>query len=184
MKKWLGSAQVLRWVGFIGYGILLLIGTLLITIVWPRAVPPGRFVATKTLAANRLLQPGDFTVVSGVGEPWYLKHEVEEGKAFGLGDIVTVPTMTSKPGRLPIAFPIAAAQVRSGAINAGSKGHICHGGKELAGQVEIAAVLCSAAESCVAIANVPADKAAALAAASPAAVLQTAQTACVNGDGH
>lgn len=76
-------------------------------------------------------------------------------------------------------FSVAAAIVKSGAINAGILVRVCQGTKALVEPAEVPAVLCPAAdEACVALVDIPADKANAIAAASQTLCLQAMNTPC------
>ena len=114
------------------------------------------------------MRPGD--------HPWYLKHTAKKDQKIELGDLSTFPTITEKPGKLPVAFSAGSAIVKSGAINAGISVRVCQGAKVLAESVEVQAVLCPATNGpCVALADVPADKASALTGVSQASTPATLQ---------
>jgi hypothetical protein len=164
IRRWLSSAQVLRWSFFIAYGVVLLLGNALI--VSHERGRPVSFTVERKLPANWLLQSGDLAVLPG-DHPWYLKHEAPKDQKMELGDLSTVPTITEKPGKLSVAFSVGSAMVKSGAINATTAVRVCQGPKALIESAEVQAVLCPASDApCVAFADIPADKATALAGIS------------------
>jgi hypothetical protein len=182
VMAWLTSAQVLRWGFFIAYGFALFVGVALI-LIFSRQPAPGSkderespavsFTAERELPANRLLQPGDLAALPG-GRPRYLKHMAKKDEKIEIGDLSTIPTITVKPGKLPVAFSVESAMVTSGAINAGISVHVCRGPKALVESGEVQAVLCPATdEPCIALTDIPADKASALAEASQASMPAT-----------
>ncbi len=179
MMAWLTSAQVLRWGIFIAYSIALFIGVALIFSRQPGL--PLTFTAERELPANWLLQPGDLALRPG-DHPWYLKHTAKKDQKIGLGDLSTFPIIAQRQGKLPVAFSVGSAMVKSSAINAGVSVRVCQGTKVLAESVEVQAVLCPATdEPCVALADVPADKASALTGVSQTstpATLQVVSSQC------
>ena len=101
---------------FIAYSIALFIGVALIFSRQPGL--PLTFTAERELPANWLLQPGDLALRPG-DHPWYLKHTAKKDQKIGLGDLSTFPIIAQRQGKLPVAFSVGSAMVKSSAINAG-----------------------------------------------------------------
>jgi hypothetical protein len=178
MGKLLDSAQAFRLGLFIAYGLILLVVNF---VIWHRSGHeelPISVKANTALAANRLLQAGDLRVEVGA-HPWYLKRGVAKDQTVALDDLSPMPAIIGKPGKLPVAIAVSQSSVASGELDAGAKGRICQGNKQIVEQVDVQAAFC--ATSCVAVADIPIDKAATLAAAYQAAdppILQPMSKQC------
>jgi hypothetical protein len=154
----------MRWAIFAVYGLLLFVGAAMIW--WRQPAQVTSFIADRELAANRLLLAGDLVPVTAEGTR-YLRQSVKKGQKLELDDTSPVPLLTAKPGKLAVAFSLEWEVVRSGSINAGALVRICQAGKVVLEPVEVEAVLCAALNApCIALADIPADKAGAVAGAS------------------
>lgn len=157
-----------------GYVVWLIVCAVMIYYSRQPAQPPS-FVAERDLVANRLLEAGDLALVP-TDAAQYLKHAVKKGQKLQSEDTSPFPILTGKPGKLPVAFVVDWAVVRSGAINAGVQVRICQAGKAVLEPVEVQAVVCPAVNAyCIALADTPADKASALAGAFQSSTLVNLQ---------
>lgn len=163
-----------------GYVIWLIVCAGMIYYSRQPAQPPS-FVAERDPVANRLLEPGDLKSVP-TDDAQYMKHAVKKGQKIQSDGTSSFPTLTSKLGKLPVAFSVDWAEARTGAINAGISVRVCQAGKTILEPAEVQAVICPVVNaSCIALADIPADKASALTGAfqaSPPVNLQEMSSKC------
>jgi hypothetical protein len=140
---------------FFFYGAGLLVGTAVI-LHWCAPYSVG-VVATRVLAANRLLQPGDISPTSAPGQ--YVTHLVKPGEALQPGDVSTFPHLLLSNGDLPIALPIRRQLVAQG-VNAGANVRICRANEAVFPSVPVRVLLCPPSEGeCIAIAVIASPRA-------------------------
>lgn len=136
----------MRWMILIVYSIVLLIGYA--AIMDRRAPYPAGWIATKDLAANRLLQPDDLKPQS-TGQ--YLKRARKADEPLQPGDIASFPDLAMQPGDVSLSLPLR-RELAGVELNAGSSVRLCRGGKAVAEGASIRAVLCGPADgACTAI---------------------------------
>jgi hypothetical protein len=160
-----------KWI-LIVYCAVLFVGSALILRRYP--VYPMGFVATGDLPANRLLQPGDIAPAVASGQ--YTRKPIGKGQPVRTDDTSAMPEIVPQPGKLPLALPVRQALVLSGTINAGAMVHLCKREKELIDKLDVRAVLCAGPDAlCIAVLELPAEKAVTLAATFGTADPVTAQ---------
>ncbi|MCP4381248.1 MAG: hypothetical protein GY798_07490 [Hyphomicrobiales bacterium] len=139
----------MRLIVFFCYGLILLIGTIIIV----GRGPSHELVATRDLAGNHRLQTGE--VVLKVDDGRYILRSIKADEIVKQADIAATPDASLPKDHVPIPIKVSGTKVDNGVIDAGTKGLICP--PEVA--VNIVAVFCGMeAASCVAITAVPADK--------------------------
>lgn len=168
MKSWLQSPQFVRWVAFIAYAVLLLIGSGFISMRQSNTVG---FRAARDLSAGGLVQAGDLS-------PRYLRHKAHQGDPIEPADLAFLPVLSQTAGKLIIAISMPARLVGSGTVNAGKSVRICQGGKAVLDSAVVQTLVCAPpGDECIALIDLPADKAAAVAGAFQGAAV-TLQTTC------
>ena len=154
-----------RWWFLVIYCTVLFGGTLWIVASHTPALPPMNFTATHALDANRLLQPGDLAPGPEGGR--YLRSKLAAGERLHSDGTSALPKLTVGKATLPVALAVPRALVDSGDANAGGKLHICQGKKDpVEAAVGVQAAICAGSEAmCIAVLDVPMDKATAVSAA-------------------
>ena len=142
------------------YFVLLALGASWLATRNPGA--PAVFVAARDLAPNHVLQAGDAIPVA----PLYTTQAIRKGEPVGVGNTSAASRPVPDPRQLSITVGVDRGLVSSSMVNAGTAIRICQSGKPLLDGSKALEVVCpAAAGACVAVAEVPADKVAALAKA-------------------
>jgi hypothetical protein len=117
---------------------------------------PAVFVAARDLASNHVLQAGDAIPVA----PLYTTQAIRQGDPLGAGNTSAATRPPPDLRRLGLSVELDRALVSSMTVNAGSAIQICQAGKPVLGGSKALEVVCPAgAGACVAVAEVPPDKA-------------------------
>jgi len=126
-----------------------------------RGPVPELPAAVRDLDVNHLLQPGDFKADETT--PRYMVKRVAKGQAVPPDAISSQPLLP--PRVLALTFPVPAARVRDGSVNANTELRLCKGASELANGLRVLTVVCSARQDddCITLVAVPGDKAKAVA---------------------
>jgi hypothetical protein len=154
-----------RWWFLVIYCAGLFGGTMWIYAKHAPPLPPMNYTATLALEANRLLQPGDLAPAPEGGR--YLRGKLAAGARLHGDGTGTLPALTVGKATLPVALAVPRTLMISGEANAGGQLRICQGKKDLVeAAVGVQAAICAESEAmCIAVLDVPVEKAAAVSAA-------------------
>ena len=153
-----------RWWFLLFYCAALFAGTLWIVARHAPALPMN-YTATHAMEANQLLQPGDLAPAPQGGR--YLRGKMAAGAKLAGDATGALPALRVGKATLPVALAVSRALVASGDANAGGQLRVCQGKKDLVeSSVVVQAAICADSEAmCIAVVDIPVDKAAAVASA-------------------
>jgi hypothetical protein len=168
-----------RWTFTVAYCVLLFVGTLIIVL---RRDPlyPATFLAATRLPAGHLLQPGDL-VASAAGAR-YLDGAIQKGEVVHLDSASRMPPLQPDKDKILVALPVAVSAVATGEGNGGASVYLCPVPSvkgPIPGPVSIKSAICPAgAPECVALVQVPAKDASALAEALAGGRINVSRNQC------
>lgn len=170
---------MIRWWVLIFYCSMLALGCYAIVV---RVTPlvPLSYVAATDLPAGRLLQPGDLLPVPAAGR--YLATAVKQGDPVRLDLAPALPPLQSTKDNVTVALPVTAASVAAGDSNGGASVYLCPAppAKDpISGPDTVRGTICSmGGQTCVALIDLPASHATALATALAAAPVGVSRAKC------
>ncbi len=139
------------------WGLLILIGVLIIVIVPGEKANPGP-IAARFLPRNTLLLPSELTDPGYTSRYVIAQDGIKQGVALRPGDVADQPMLLEAPPvKLMLTLPLPVVSV-TGGVNAGSKIRLCGKAPTSFGDVTVQAVRCDygeAATNCAAIIELP-----------------------------
>lgn len=161
-----------RWVVWVFYGIVLLVGAA--AIVRRYETPSPSLVSKHYLPPNWLLQSQE--VVPADSRLRYTNKAMQAGWPITASDTSELPKLTFKAGYVSAAIPVDANFVTSGQINASRAARICSGGETLTDDAVVQTVICLPEEAeCVSVIQVSVSTVAAISSKLSEKSVPTAQ---------
>lgn len=141
----------MKWVLWLAYGFLLLIGA-----VWLRPVSPNdvfAITAARPLPRGHLLAAGDVTLAGGAR---YVIRDLAPGTPLRAADVAAFPSAAVAKGGLPVLLEMHNMADRP-LLDAGTKVWICPSDQPRAPPVRLVSLICpDNGDRCLALVDLPA----------------------------
>jgi hypothetical protein len=173
MIRWLVTTA---WCAFLTLGCALILSPDILRL-WQPA--PSAFRAATALKAGQVLRQGDLEPAPATGV--YLQADVDKGQIVQLNSLLPLPILQFHADRIVAAVSVPRGMVDSGDIKPGANIYLCQAPPNpVPGPYAVQSAICAdGGIACIALLELPADKAAPLAAVLAKAPILVKSSACL-----